>query len=55
MKKFTMKADIEFSAENIEDAQDKLAYYFEDLLYGRDNLAKLIESGKIEILPKEAE
>ena len=53
VKTFIMKADIEFSAESIIDAFEKLEMHFADLRAGDDSEVELIELGKIEIYPKQ--
>jgi hypothetical protein len=48
-----MKADIEFSAENIWQAFDKLVLHFKNLRDGDDIDHHLIELGRIQIEPKD--
>lgn len=51
MQKFTMKADIVFSAENLDDAFNKLSEHFIKLQQMEES--DLIEKGQIEIKPKQ--
>lgn len=49
MKKFTMKADIEFYADDIVDAFMRLARHFDSLIDDEDS--QLITLGEIKIEP----
>lgn len=49
MKKFNLKANISFEAENIDDAFGKLEAHFSNLKNGKDS--DLISSGSIEVRP----
>jgi len=53
MKKFIMKADIEFSAEDITDAFKKLERHFSDLYNGTESGVELIELGEFNIYLKD--
>ena len=51
MSIFKMKADIEFEADSIDDAFDKLSEYFENIVDDEDN--QFVIKGHVSIERKE--